>query len=80
MIGGLGGFQSWLSRDGGSGLAGCPRVFWLRQGTGVASESDSGGAVGALPIIGEVGGVAVGALLFEVEVLAGGSCQRGAAL
>jgi hypothetical protein len=80
MIGGLGGFGSWLSRDSGSGLAGCHRGFWLCQGTGVASESNSGGAVGALPIIGEVGGVVVGTLLFEAEVLAGGSCRWGAAL
>jgi hypothetical protein len=80
MIGGLRGFGSWLSQDGRSGLAGYYRGFWLCQGIGIASESDSGSAVGALPIIGEVGGMAVGALLFEAEVLAGGSYWWGAAL
>jgi hypothetical protein len=80
MIGGLGGFRSWLSRDGRSGLARCYRGFWLQQGIGIASESNSSDMVGGIPIIGEVKGVVVGALLFETEVLAGGPCQWGAAL
>jgi hypothetical protein len=80
MTSGPGGFGSWLSWDGGSGLAGCPGGFWLCQGVGVASESKSGDAVGALPIIGEVKGVVVGTLLFEMEVLTGGPCRQGAAL
>jgi hypothetical protein len=80
MTGGPRGFGSWLSHDGGSGLAGCHGGFWLCQGAGVASKSKSSDVVGALPIIGEVKGVAVGALLFEMEVLTGGPCQQGAAL
>jgi hypothetical protein len=80
MTGGPRGFRSWLSWDGGSRLAGYHGGFWLHQGVGVASESKSSDVVGVLPIVGEVEGIAVGALLFEIEVLAGGPCWRGVAL
>jgi hypothetical protein len=80
MTGGPGGFGSWLSQDGGSRLAGYHEGFWLHLGAGIVSESKSGDVVGALPIVAEVKGVAVGALLFEMQVLAGGPCWRGAAL
>jgi hypothetical protein len=73
-------FRSRLSRDGRSRLAGCYRGFWLHQGVGIVSESKSSNTAGTLPIIGEVKGIAVGTLLFEIEVLTGRPCKQGAAL
>jgi hypothetical protein len=80
MINGLRGFGSWLSWNGRSRLARCYRAFWLCQAIGIVSKSNSSNMVGVLPIIGEVKGMAVGALLFEMEVLIGGPCWWGAAL